>query len=466
MDFSLWCVFAGILLVFMALSATLLKRLPLSTSIVYLLVGAALSPWWLDALRPNLSDHVTLIEHATEIVVLVSLFTSGLKLSAPVADRRWTLPLRLASVSMVVTVAAVALVAWGLMGMPLGAAVLLGAILAPTDPVLASDVQVAHPGDQDELKFALTGEGGLNDGTAFPFVMLGLGLLGQHEIGAWGWRWFAVDVLWAGAAGLAVGAAVGALIGALVIYLRKVHKEAVGLDNFIALGIIALSYGLAVELTAYGFLSVFSAGFAFRRLERWHTAKSQGTPHRDSAPGKDRGKAADLVASGSDDEDPAEALLEEGSPRTLATHQEKAGAFMAHQVLTFNEQIERIGEVTAVVVVGALLSTVDWSLVPWFFVGLLFVVIRPVAVFIGLVGSTATTERRAYIGWLGIRGIGSIYYLAYAINHGLAPSLADQFTAITLAVVVTSVAVHGLSVTPLMNLYAGKRREDRSGSRR
>lgn len=456
MDFSLWCVFAGILLVFMALSATLLKRLPLSTSIVYLLVGVALSPLWLDALRPSLSDHVTLIEHATEIVVLVSLFTSGLKLSAPVADRRWTLPLRLASVSMVVTVAAVALVGWGLMGMSLGAAVLLGAILAPTDPVLASDVQVVHPGDQDELKFALTGEGGLNDGTAFPFVMLGLGLLGHHEIGAWGWRWFAVDVLWAGTAALAVGVAVGALIGALVVYLRRAHKEAVGLDNFIALGIIALSYGLAVELSAYGFLAVFSAGFAFRRLERWHTAKSQFGATADNAP--------DRVASGADDQDPAEALLKEDSPHNLATHQEKAGAFMAHQVLTFNEQIERICEVAAVVMVGALLSTVDWSLVPWFFVVLLFIVIRPVAVFLGLLGSTATTERRAYIGWLGIRGIGSIYYLAYAINQGLSPAVANQLTAITLAVVMTSVAVHGLSVTPLMNLYAGHRRRDRPGS--
>jgi sodium/hydrogen antiporter len=458
MDFSLWSVFAGCLLVFMALSATLLKRLPLSSSIVYLLVGLVLSPWWLDALRPSLIDHATLIEHGTEIVVLISLFTSGLKLSAPIGDRLWTVPVRLATLSMVATVTAVALVAWGLLGMSPGAAMLLGAILAPTDPVLASEVQVVHAGDRDKLKFALTGEGGLNDGTAFPFVMLGLGLLGHHEIGEWGWRWLAVDVLWAGAAGLLMGAAVGALIGALVVYLRKVHQEAVGLDNFIALGTIALSYGLAVEINAYGFLAVFSAGFAFRRLERWHSARSWGAQASGNSV-KDSEETSNLVDSGADNKDPADTLIQAGTPRELAIHQKKAGAFMAHQVLTFNEQIERIAEVAAVVLVGALLSTVNWTLVPWLFVGLLFIVIRPVAVWAGLIGSAATMEKRAYIGWLGIRGIGSIYYLTYAINHGLSPALVEQLTAITLAVVVTSAVVHGISVTPLMNLYDGKQRK-------
>jgi NhaP-type Na+/H+ or K+/H+ antiporter len=442
MDFSSWCVFSGGLLVFMALAATRLSRLPLSTAIVYLLVGVALSPLGFGVARPSLIDNATLIELVTEVVVLVSLFTSGLKLSAPIGDRRWTLPVRLATFSMVLTVAAVALAGWALLGLSPGAAVLLGGILAPTDPVLASDVQVAHAGDRDELRFALTGEGGLNDGTAFPFVMLGLGLMGQHELGAWGWRWLAVDVLWAGSVGLLAGAAVGALIGALVVHLRRVHREAIGMDNFIALGVIALSYGLAVKLGAYGFLAVFAAGFAFRRLERWHSG---------------RGREEAAVATAMDDGDPDEAMLEEGSVRDLATHQDKAGAFMAHEVLAFNEQVERIGEVAAVVIVGALAWTVDPALVPWAFVALLFLVIRPAAVFAGLARSASPPGRRAYLGWLGIRGIGSIYYLAYAVNHGLPPDLVEMFTAVTLGVVVTSIAVHGVSVTPLMKLYTGQR---------
>ena len=124
--------------------------------------------------------------------------------------------------------------------MPLGAAILLGGLLAPTDPVLAADVQVEHPGDRDRLRFSLTGEAALNDGSAFPFVMLGLGLLGLHELGAFGWRWLAFDVVWAVRGGLAIGWLLGMLVGRLVLYLRRTHKEAVGLDDFLGLGLIAL----------------------------------------------------------------------------------------------------------------------------------------------------------------------------------------------------------------------------------
>src|SRR3954467_3690766 len=144
-----------------------------------------------------------------------------------------------------VTVALVAGVGALVLGLPLGAAILLGAILAPTDPVLASDVQVADAGDRDRLRFALTGEAGLNDGTAFPLVLLGLGLLGLHEIGSFGWRWVVVDVIWGVAAGIAIGAVAGTAVGRLVLYLRRTHKEAVGLDNFLALGLVGLAYGAA-----------------------------------------------------------------------------------------------------------------------------------------------------------------------------------------------------------------------------
>ena len=128
-------------------------------------------------------------------------------------------------------------------------------------------MQVADPQDRDRLRFALTGEGGLNDGLAFPFAMLGLGLLGFHELGPWGARWFAIDCLWAIAGGLLIGAASGRLVGNLVLYLRVRHREAVGFDEFLALGLIALAYGIAVLTHTYGFLAVFAAGFALRRAE-------------------------------------------------------------------------------------------------------------------------------------------------------------------------------------------------------
>src|SRR6187200_3006830 len=266
MEIAAWSAVVGLLLIVMALGDSLLARLPLSTSMLYIGVGAVVSPLWLGWTTVSAQAQTRTLEQLAEIVVLLSLFGSGLKMSAGLRDGRWLLPLRLAIVSMLVTVALVAGVGVLALGLPLGAAILLGGILAPTDPVLASDVQVADAGDRDRLRFALTGEAGLNDGSAFPLVMLGLGLLGLHDIGSFGWRWLAVDVLWAVSGGIVIGAVLGTAVGQLVLYLRRTHKEAVGLDNFLALGLVGLAYGAAGLAHAYGFLAVFAAGVALRRL--------------------------------------------------------------------------------------------------------------------------------------------------------------------------------------------------------
>ncbi len=423
----------------MALGSTVLQRLPLSTAMLYVLVGIAVSPLGLGMLWANPAKNTQLIERLTEVVVIISLFTAGLKLSPSIKDPRWLLPVRLATLSMLVTVGAITLVGYLFMDLPLGAAVLLGAILAPTDPVLASDVQVHDPDDRDRLRFSLTGEGGLNDGTAFPFVMLGLGLLGLHDLGNFGWRWWAVDVLWATSAGLGIGAALGLAVGRLVLYLRREHKEAVGADDFLALGLIGLAYGAAIVVHAYGFLAVFAAGVALRQLERSETARPARTA-----------RALDM-ADASPDASAAEAA---------AVHPEHAPAFMARALLGFNEQIERIGEVAVVILIGAMLWAVQWNHAAWWFVPLLLLVIRPVAVTLGLAKSSTSGNQRWMVSWFGIRGIGSLYYLMYAINHGLAPELAEVLVALTMSVVVTSIVVHGISVTPMMAAY-DKRRQAR-----
>jgi NhaP-type Na+/H+ or K+/H+ antiporter len=441
MDFALWSLIVGFLLILMALSSTVLERLPLSTAMLYLIVGLAVSPWGMDLMRADVRQHAWLLERLTEVIVLISLFTAGLKLSPGLRDRRWVLPLRLALTSMVITVTAIAGAAYFFLGLPAGACILLGAILAPTDPVLASDVQVNRPGDRDRLRFALTGEGGLNDGTAFPFVMLGLGLLGLHEIGDFGWRWLLVDGLWATFAGLGVGALLGLAVGRLVLYLRREHKEAVGLDDFLAMGLIALSYGAALLLQAYGFLAVFAAGVALRHLEQ-----SEGS-----------GEASQQVV------EQANVHPDQSIAEAVAVDPQHAPAYMAQAVLGFNQQVERIGEVAVVITIGALLWSVRWHDAVWWFVPLLLLLVRPAAVGLGLLKSPSSAQQRWLIGWFGIRGIGSLYYLMYAINHGVSGDLADQLTALTLSVVVTSIVVHGISVTPMMAAYeqAMKRRRPR-----
>ncbi|HWP35254.1 MAG TPA: cation:proton antiporter [Thermodesulfobacteriota bacterium] len=422
----------GLLLILVALTGSVLRRLPVSMAMVYLAVGFGLSPAGAGLVALDPVRDAPLLERAAEVAVIVSLFTAGLKLRVPVTDRLWRPPLRLAFGAMTLTVGLVALIGVLGLGLPPGPAILLGAVLAPTDPVLASDVEVTDPTDRDRLRFALTGEAGLNDGAAFPFVMLGLGLTGLHELGRFGWRWLAVDLVWGVAGGLALGALLGTAIGRLVVHLRRAYKTAVGLDEFLTLGLIASAYGSALLAHTYGFLAVFAAGLALRRIER--------------------------QAAGDARPDAIEELAEvTGGAEAIATHPDKAPAYMTRALLGFNEQLERIGELGIVLMVGAMLARPLPAPEALWFVPLLFLVVRPLAVVIGLEGAPALRRERLLAAWFGIRGIGSIYYLAYAVGQGLPPEVARQLAALTLATVAASVVVHGVSVTPLMAWHERRR---------
>jgi NhaP-type Na+/H+ or K+/H+ antiporter len=429
-----WYLLAGVVLVLMALAASVLRRLPVTASILYLLVGLAAGPSVLGLIRIDPLADAPLLELLAELGVIVSLFTAGLKLREPLQAGRWRRPVRLAIVSMALTVGLVAAVGVGGLGLPLGGAILLGAILAPTDPVLASDVQVTRPTEVEDLRFGLTGEAGLNDGSAFPFVLLGLGVLGLHELGDNGIRWIVVDIAWASIGGLVIGGLAGTIVGRLVVHLRRTFGTALGLDEFIGLGLIALAYGVALVAGTYGFLSVFAAGLAVRRIE--------------------------LETTGREPEDPevVEAPHRGVDPESAATHPERAPAYMAGALLEFNEQLERVGEIALVVLVGAMLAVVPLPTEALWFAPLLFLVIRPLSVVLGLAGTGTSRLQLGFLGWFGIRGIGSLYYLTFAIVHGLEPGLALQLSGLVLSVIALSIVVHGVSVTPLMDRYERLRR--------
>ncbi len=434
MSATLWFVVVGALLLGMGVTTGFIKRLPLTTAMIYFVVGYAMDPAGISFAALDPVRRPGMLERIAEIAVIVSLFTAGLKLRAPFgaahADRRWVAPVLLATAAMVLTVGAVtALGHWGL-GLPFGAAVLLGGILAPTDPVLASDVQVEHAEDRDRLRFALTGEAGLNDGTAFPFIMLGLGLLGLHDLGAYGWKWLAVDVVWAVAAGVGVGAGLGWLVGRVVLRLRATRHERVGTDDLIVLGLIALSYGLALLVKGYGFLAVFAAGLALRRAEERHA----------EAVGDDRPLAAD-VSPGAD----------------APAQPHPSQAYMVEGALGATEQLDRIGVAGVLLLLGGLFTGRFVAPDVWWFVIALFFLARPLAVWLTLrPGGGAPIQRRLAM-WFGVRGIGSLYYLTYAANHGLPAPLAERLTAITFTTVVASLVLHGVSVTPLMKRYERRR---------
>jgi NhaP-type Na+/H+ or K+/H+ antiporter len=426
MSFAEWSMFSGVLLLTMMLAGTLLDRLPLSPAMIYLALGYLLGPGVANALRLDAVTDAALLERVAEIALLISLFAVGLQLGVPLRDCRWRLPLRLAVVSMAAMVAMVAAIGVLLLELSLGAAVLLGAILAPTDPVLASGVQSAPGSRPDRLGFSLAGEGGLNDGAAYPFVMLGLGLLGLHEMGPGFVRWWIVDLVWATVGGAAIGAALGAATGQLVVYLRSRHAEAVGLDEFLSIGLVAMAYGAAQILEASGFLAVFAAGIALQRVRekrmRIHASRR---------------------ASGSTN----------ASDNTLPQEPRQVSVDMRDSVQGFNEQLEKLAELALVLVVGALLASTHPVPGVWWFVPIVLVVLRPLSALASTAGEGLTTAQRRMIGWFGIRGIGSVFYLMLALRMGVEGSTADTLVSLTLWTVAASIVAHGITAQPLMRQY-------------
>lgn len=406
-----WFVLIGGLLLVRGLSAGLLQRLPVTPAIIYLGVGMLVGPSGLNLFHFNPLKESALLEVLTEVVVLISLFSAGVKMPGAFTLTRWRAPILLATVSMAVTVALVAAFAVLVLGLPLGAGVLLGAILAPTDPVLATDVQIRHPGDRDQLRFTLTCEAGMNDGSAFPFVMLGLGLLGLHGLGENGIRWILVDVVWATAGAVAIGVAGGTALARIGWALRRGDNKYALMDDFLGLGLISLVYGLCVLVQAWGFLAVFFAAVALRQTEQ--SLARANTPASDADP-------LPTVSEGS---------------------------------LVFKEHLERLSEMVLVILIGGTLFLTSWT---WAAVGLslfLFVVARPLSVLVGLAGSGTAWKIRGLSAWFGVRGVGSLYYLMFAIQHGLPETLALQLIQLTLIVVTLSILLHGTSVKPMLGLF-------------
>lgn len=430
MTFSGWALLLGALLLTMVFASVLLDRLSLTSAMVYLSAGWLLGPDALDVLRPDPIAHAAFLERVAEAALLVSLFAVGLRLALPLRDPRWRLPMRLAVVSMATMVAMLTGVGVFALGLPLGAAVLLGAILAPTDPVLASGVRSEVGDDPDRLGFSLAGEGGLNDGTAFPFAVLGIALLASDSFD---WhRWIAVDVVWTTAGGLAIGAGVGTCVGRAVVYLRSRHAQAVGLDVFLCLGLIALAFGVAQLCKASGFLAVFAAGLALRRVGEQPSVGSEALE-----------ASTDMAGH---------------SYATKATHSHHASATMRESVEGFNEQIEKIAEMALVVLVGAMLPHAKWTLALAWFVPLLLFILRPLSVLIATSFDPRSRGQRAMVSWFGIRGVGSVFYLLWVLRQGIAGTLADTLVSLTLWTVAASVVAHGLTAGPLMRLYRARRR--------
>lgn len=405
-DLFVVALFVGLAVLIAIVALSQQRTRAFSPSIVYLGLGvlAALGIALLDITWLDVEADVTVVEHVTELAVIVALFATGLKLDRPLRLRGWRSTALLLGVVMPLSIAAVALFGTLAMGLSAGAALVLGAALAPTDPVLAGDLGVGPPGDEDEAEpnFALTSEAGLNDGLAFPFVFLGLVIAAGPSSGDL-LEWFAADVVYASAVGILAGALSGWALAAVAVRLRDRGFVAAALDGWAALGAVLVIYGLTQILDGYGFLAAFVGGIAFRRFERDHEY-NQGV---------------------------------------------HAGA----------EVVEKVLELAVILLLGSLLTLQGLEapgLAGWLLAPVLILAIRPVATMVGLAGAPMDRRARAYVGWFGVRGVGSIYYATAAVGAGiLAPGEATTVLWTVIAVVMVSIVVHGATGTPLTTRLHG-----------
>ncbi|WP_233442156.1 cation:proton antiporter [Lentzea atacamensis] len=402
---------AGLATLAAALLPRLLDRAPISMPMLFLGAGALTFSAVEPLPDPDPVQHSSVLLHVTEICVIISLMGAGLALNRAVSLRGWASTWRLLAITMPLSIIAVGLLGWGVLGLGVGASVLLAAALAPTDPVLASEVQVAEPAenpesDEDEARFALTSEAGLNDGLAFPFTYaaIAISVVGAAPSG-WLAHWLAVDVAWRLVSGVAVGLVIGWALGKLFFSApSKKLRLAEHAEGFVALAATFLAYGIAELIEGYGFIAVFVCACAVRASERHHGY---------------------------------------------------------HQVLhRYVEQAERMLTVLIVFLLGGAAATGLLDGVRWheiLVVGVILLLVRPLTGWIGLVAGRTGPRERAVIAFFGVRGVGSLFYVTYALQEG---QFSDQTTVwrIVGLVIIGSILLHGLSASPVMWLLDRKRR--------
>lgn len=368
-------------------------REPAASALLFLagVVIFSFVPGMPEALDPRTASRFW--ELTSEVAVIIALFGTGLRIDNLSSYTRWRPTVRLLALVMPLTIGAVALLGVWWAGMTLAGAVILGAVLAPTDPVLAGDVQVGPPteGGEHPVRFALTTEAGLNDGLAFPFVYLGLAIGAQGLApGEWALEWLTRDVLYRIAVGVAAGAGVGWLLGRVLFGVPRGNALAETGSGVVALAGVLLCYGATELVEGYGFIAAFVAGVTLRRVEAEHEF---------------HGKLHD-----------------------------------------FNEAIEHAVTALLLVLIGGVFPGL-WSELDASHIGIalaLIVLIRPLGGWLCLQGTGLGTRDRLVVAAYGVRGIGSIYYLGYATSHLEFVDEGPLWATIALVILLSTI-VHGLS---------------------
>lgn len=401
--YVLTLAFVGVAILGASVLPMLLAGRPMSFPIIYVALGMLVFALPLRLPSADPLAEGDLVERMTELVVIVSLMGAGLKLDRRLGWSTWRTTWRLLLVAMPVAIGLTALLGWWAAGLVPASALLLGAVLAPTDPVLAGDVQVGPPGEEqgaeDDVRFALTSEAGLNDSFAFPFTnaAIAMAAAGSAGIGSWFGTWVLDDVAIKLVIGLAVGVAGGRAIGWVLFRMPTGRSVAESTEGFVALAATLIVYATAELAHGYGFLSVFAAACVIREHERDHDYHE--VLHASATSIERLVSAALLVLLGG--------AIVDGALRAL--------------------------DLRSTLVVLAIV-----------------LVLRPLTGWLALLRTPTPGRERWAIAFFGIRGMGSVYYLAYALNHAEFDGAEQLWSMVALAILV-SVVVHGLSAAPVMN---------------
>ena len=392
----------GAMILVIAWLPFVLRKLPLSLPIVCVAIGVVLFSFPpFSAWAPHPEKSPKLVERATEMIVIVSLMGGGLKIERIVAWTSWNVTWRLLGIAMPLTIVLVMLLGYHFLGLGLATALLFAGSLAPTDPVLAGDVQIEHDENEEEAeaKFALTSEAGLNDALAFPFIHLAIAIAAAGSLsGAVLTHWVLDDVLWKLGAGLVLGAGLGRAIGWIIYRMPAGTALSRTGDGFIALGATLLVYALTEFAHGYGFLAVFVAGLTIRQSARGH----------------------DFNKRLHDFADESERLL------------------MMLLLLLFGGMLA-----------AGLLAPVGWKEAA--FAAVMLLVIRPLAGWLSLIGVKRPRLELGIIAFFGIRGLGSVYYLSYGFNHAAFEQKTSLWATLGL-IIAGSILMHGVLVTPALRL--------------
>lgn len=439
MSLTGWITAWGLLLACAGLSAGWIRRLPMTSFLLFLGAGIAGGPWFMDLVRMDFLTHPHWLEMASELALVASLFISGLKLRLDFRHAAWRTALRLAFPGMLLCIAGVSCAMHWIFGTSWAIALLCAAMIAPTDPVLASIVAMDDAADRDAMRGALSAEAGLNDGAALPFLMLALLLMKQPDGLAPGAtvHWFATSILWSLPVGLAIGAGVGLCLGLLGTRIRSLVNDRAPSD-FLALGIVMLAYAGAQWLSGSVFLAAFAAGIGLRRAEMLIVSRH---PHRRAQNlGQDHGRERRHP--------PAEFLVHPTAKTDDKVGLAESVGRVVIDALSFGSTLEHLLAATLVFATGAVWAR-HWSAEAVVVAIVLFGLIRPGSVCLATIGSGVPLRRRLLMGWLGVRGIGTINYLAYALTHGLEGDDATVVAAVAMTTVALSVIVHGMTAQPL-----------------